>query len=117
MTYYLLGSGLLGISLLCVPQYRKNVMKVNYKKVGPIILLDDAISMIGTFCSRYALTLTLVALIEIFSSIQSLFLLVFGISLTLFFPKIIKEDISRATIINKIIVGLVMFAGMWLVYF
>lgn len=117
MTYFLLGGGLMGTILLCIPKYRKNVMQVNYKSVGLILLLDDAIDMIAKFCSRYAVTLTMVTFVYVLSSVQSLFVLVYGIILTLFFPKIIKEDISRATIINKIIVGLVMFVGMWLVYF
>jgi uncharacterized membrane protein len=117
MTYSLLGGGLMGIILLCIPENRKNIMKVNYKSLGLILLLDDAIDVIARFCSRYALTLTMVTYVYIFSSVQSFFVLIYGITLTLAFPKIIKEDISLATIINKIIVGIFMFAGMWLVYF
>lgn len=117
MTYSLLGGGLTGVILLCIPKYRKDAMGVNYKLLGPILLLDDAIDMVARFCGRYAIMLTMVAYVEVFSSIQSFFILIYGIILTLLFPKIIKEDISLAMIVNKIIVGIFMFAGMWLVYF
>jgi len=117
MTYSLLGGGLTGTILLCIPKYRKNVLKINYRLLGPILLLDDIIDIVARFCGRYAATLTMVAFVSTFSSIQSFFLLTYGIFLTSLFPKIIKEDISRATITRKILVGLVMFVGMWLMYF
>jgi len=117
MVYSLLGGGLMGVVLLCVPRYRKNVMKINYKSIGPILLLDDVIDIVARFCSRYAIILTTVTYVYILSSVQSFFVLIYGVILTLLFPKIIKEDISQMAIANKIIVGLVMFIGMWLVYF
>lgn len=117
MMYNLIGGGMVGATLLFMPNYRKNVMKVNFGKIGMILLIDDILDMMGRLCYFYATTLTLVTLAELLGSTQSFIVLFYGLFLTLLFPKIIKEDISWKTIKNKLIVGVVMFAGLWLVYF
>lgn len=117
MIYNLLGAGLLGAGLLFVPNYRKKVIAVDYRKIGAILLINDILDMMARLCYFYATTLTLVALVELLGPTQSIFVLIYGVFLTLVFPKIIKEDISWKTIKNKLLVGAVMFAGMWLVYF
>jgi drug/metabolite transporter (DMT)-like permease len=117
IVYTFLGGGVLSILLLCIKRNRQEVLKVNFKKFIPFLLVNDTIDILGRLCYLYAMTLTLVALVEVLTSIQSLVVLFYGIILTLFFPKITKEDIRWKTIKNKIIVALIMFLGMWLVYF
>lgn len=112
ITYNLLGGGLFGLILFCIPKVRKNIRKVNLKKIGTLIVLDDCIDMTGKLCYFYAQTFTLVVLAELLRSTQLFFVLIYGILLTLLFPKIIKEDIRWITVRNKILVGLIMFLGM-----
>lgn len=117
MMYNLIGGGIIGVVLLIVPNYRKNVLKINFRKIGIILLIDDILDMMGRLCYFYATTLTLVTLAELLGATQSFIVLFYGLFLTLLFPKLIKEDISWKTIKNKLLVGVFMFAGLWLVYF
>lgn len=117
ITYNSLGGGLFGIILFCFPHIRNKVRNVNLRKVGLLLLIDDVIDMGGRLSYFYAQTFVLVALAEILSGTQTIFVLIYGVVLTLMFPKIIKENISWKVVKNKILVGVIMFVGMWLIYF
>lgn len=117
MTYNLIGGGLFGLVLVCIPYIQRKLKKVNLKKVGVLLLVDDIVDMGGKFSYFYAQTFVLVALAEVLRSTQIFFVLIYGALLTIMFPKIIKEDISWKTVKNKLVVGAIMFAGMWLIYF
>ena len=117
MTYNLLGGGLFGLVLFCLPYVRRKIKKVNLRKVGLLLLIDDIVDMGARLSYFYAQTFVLVALAETLRSTQIFFVLIYGIILTLMFPKIIKEDISWKVVKNKLLVGAIMFVGMWLIYF
>jgi drug/metabolite transporter (DMT)-like permease len=117
VTYNLLGGGLTGVVLCLLPRNRALLKKIDYRSIWLIFLADDLIDAIARFCYFYATTFTMVTLVQLIGATQGYFVLIYGIILTLLFPKIIKEDIRWKTIKNKLLVGVVMFAGLWLVYF
>jgi hypothetical protein len=64
---------------------------------------------------NYAVYLGPVAIINAMQGIQYAFLLVFGIFFTVFFPKILKEDISKKIIYKKVLAILLIAIGLYLI--
>jgi len=46
--------------------------------------------------------------------VQSFYAILIGILLTIFIPHIIKEDISKLTLIKRIIGAIIMFIGIYI---
>ena len=59
------------------------------------------INLGGGLGVRYASLLAPVALVSAISSTTTFFVFVFGILLTLFFPALGREDLSRANLLKK----------------
>jgi hypothetical protein len=64
---------------------------------------------------RYATLLAPVALVSAISSSTTFFVFVFGILLTLFFPKLGHEDLSARNLVQKGVGGLLIMAGVALI--
>jgi drug/metabolite transporter (DMT)-like permease len=113
------GFGLFGIFLLLfVKNYRQgffNVLKQNRLKVVGINGLNEIINIIAKISFNFATILTPVTMVWIINGLQPLFVFVFGILLTVLFPKISKEDISRKTLIQRIIAIGVITVGVYLI--
>jgi drug/metabolite transporter (DMT)-like permease len=100
------GKVILGIVLfLIIKSYRKEfleVLKINSFPVISLNTFNEIIYIIGDGFSIYATLLAPIALVMTVNGFQPVFVFIFGIILTLFFPKIFQESLSRKILIQKI---------------
>ena len=84
------------------------------KKKGRLIFLGNQfIAAIGFLLQNYAVSLASVALVSALQGVEYAFLLILGGILTLFYPQAVKENISRAVIIQKIIAIVLIGVGLY----
>lgn len=114
-----IGFGLFGIFLLVfIKSYREGflrVIKVNKLQVLGINGTNEVINIIAKISFNYASILTPVTVVWIINGLQPFFVFVFGIILTVLFPKISKEDISKRTLIQRIIAIVAITFGVYLI--
>lgn len=79
--------------------------------VSVIFILDKLIEIAGQAFGAYATTLAPIALVGVLSSTQPFFVFLFAVILSIWFPRIIKEDLSRKVVLTKLVAMLVMFVG------
>lgn len=87
-----------------VPTYRKHFMlalKNNSKAILSLNITNEALYMIGNLAVAFAYLMAPVALVLLTESFQPIFVLLIGVFLTLFFPKITKENISTRHLWQK----------------
>jgi len=103
---------------LIVPKAKKHLKKVINDlslKQTALVYSADIIGMTGMFLFYLALQRGPVSLVAIVSTFETIFVFIFSIILSIFIPKIIKEDINRKTIGTKIVSILLMIAGLCLI--
>ena len=119
MGYQSMGMGI-GAMILCLySPFRKEFvyeMKRMKLRVLHIVFWNIAIGTAADFLTFFAITLAPIALVTSMQGTQPVFLLLFGLILTRFFPKIIKEDVSRKTILLKIVSMILLGIGIWWIY-
>jgi drug/metabolite transporter (DMT)-like permease len=102
----MVGQVLLGIILLIVvPHYRRQftaVIQENKFSVLGLNLINGLIILAGDIVLFYALLLAPVTLVLSVSGTQPLFVFIFGLLLTRFFPSFGKEALEKKYIIQKI---------------
>jgi len=110
-----IGYVLMGLVLLVfVPPYRRqffSVLRLNRGSVLAWNSINEIINIIALVMFSYAIILGPVALVSVVNGFQPLFVLVIGVLLTLFFPRVSRENIERRTIVQKIIFILIMLTG------
>lgn len=86
------------------------------KKVFGYMSLNEVLFLSSRYVAFYATSLIPVSLVSILYGFQPLFLLIFGTILSIWFPHIIKEVISKETIAIKIAATLLIVSGLYLVF-
>ena len=112
------GEGLFGGAILAVPKYRKQFLHLFRKNPGAVIGVNAANELInlgGGLGVRYASLLAPVALVSAISATSTFFVFLFGILLTLFFPRIGREDLSARNVFQKAVGGVLIMAGVVLI--
>ncbi len=97
---------IIGIALLCIPWYAKSFLRLfknNKFKIIGLNFINEIINILGVIIMSYVSVITFVWLAQLMSGFQPVFVFVYGILLTLFFPKLIKEEYSKTIIIQKTI--------------
>lgn len=116
-----LGIFITAIFLFCVKSYREQflkVLKANKVKVLSLNLLNESLVTVGRVSLNYATMLAPVALVYfVDSGFQPFLVFAIGVFFSLFFPNIVKEDISKDRIMVKFLSMLVMFMGVYLMWF
>lgn len=90
--------------LICVPSYRRAFLDLlKRKKVTAVglIALSKTLFSVSEAVTLYASLLAPVALVLLVNSFQHLFVFVFGIGLTLFFPRVARESLGRMKMLQK----------------
>lgn len=108
------GEGLFGCGLLAVPRYRKQFVHLFRKNPGAVLGVNAANELInlgGGLGVRYASLLAPVGLVSAISATSTFFVFIFGLALTLFFPRIGHEDLSTRNVVQKGAGGLLIMAG------
>ncbi len=112
------GEGLFGAAILAVPRYRRQFVTLFRKNPGAVLGVNAANELInlgGGLGVRYASLLAPVALVSAVSATTTFFVFLFGILLTLFFPKFGREDLSARNVYQKAAGGLLIMAGVALI--
>jgi drug/metabolite transporter (DMT)-like permease len=108
------GEALFGAAILTLPRYRRQFLSLLREHPGPVMGVNGANELInlgGGLGVRYASLSAPVALVSAVSSTVTLFVFAFGVALTLFWPKAVREDLSRASLIRKGVAALCVTAG------
>ncbi len=113
------GFGLFGLFLLIfVKNYREgfiSVLRINKTQVLAVNITNEIVNIIAKISFNYATVLAPVTLIWIVNGIQPFFVFLFGIILTVLFPKISKEDISKRTLVQRGLAIVAITIGVYLV--
>jgi drug/metabolite transporter (DMT)-like permease len=112
------GEGLFGAGILLVPNYRKHfvtLFRKNPRAVIGVNAANELINLGGGLGVRYASLLAPVALVSAISATSTFFVFLFGILLTIFFPKFGREDLSARNLYQKAAGGLLIMVGVGLI--
>lgn len=110
-----IGLGLVGCVLFAVPTYRRDFMRAvahGSRRFMTVNIVNEVLTLIGNMLQRYASLLAPVALVVLISNaVQPVYVLLMGVLLTLFFPHIIKENVTKHHVVQKILAISIMVAG------
>jgi uncharacterized membrane protein len=112
------GEVVFGLGLLAVPGYARQFIGLFRRNPGAVMGVNAANELInlgGGLGVRYASLLAPVALVSAVSSTTTFFVFGFGIALTLFFPRLGREDLSRNNLVRKGLGALLVTAGVVLI--
>jgi len=102
------------VGLLLFPQYNRlfvtHIKKIPKNAFG-LMVMNEALFITARYCSFYALSLVSASIVGALSGTQPLFVLLYGIILSVWFPFILKEVITKETIVLKLISIVVLFIG------
>ncbi|PIZ87749.1 MAG: hypothetical protein COX92_00515 [Candidatus Nealsonbacteria bacterium CG_4_10_14_0_2_um_filter_40_15] len=113
-----IGGGVSALILLLSSALRREVFKEKIavqKKTALIFLSNQAAGAGGNILQNWAVALapfSYVAFINALQGVQYLFLLIFAVFLSLKFPEILKEEISKEILLQKIIAILLIGGGL-----
>ncbi|MFB3895797.1 MAG: EamA family transporter [bacterium] len=104
-----------------IPIYWVNIseLKSVYRSTGfkPIGLIigNETLTLVSTILGTAAIAVGFVTLCNALSSVQPLFVLLFTITLSIFSPQILKEELTKSGILVKFIAIILMFIGVLLI--
>ena len=105
-------------SLLILPKARKkivNTMSEVGKRAIFTTFVGEGLYVIGTIFSLIALSLTDASLVSSLFGLQPIYVFFYTIILSLFLPRILKEETNKETLLLKASAIALMFIGTWLV--
>ena len=104
--WYQIGLLIMGIFLLLLRTFREPFVKAirrNGKRYLILNTINEVLNLIAHLLVNYANLLIPIALVNVLNGFQGAFVFILGILGTIFFPKYIKEDLSKSAVIQKII--------------
>lgn len=116
--------GLLAAGLLLVRKkdrqeifgsFKSQPEKPRKKRQVFLIFGNQALGSIAFILQSYAISFGSVAIVNALQGVQYAFLLAFGWALTIFLPKLFKEDISSRTILEKLLAILLISVGLYFI--
>jgi drug/metabolite transporter (DMT)-like permease len=115
-----LGLGLSGVLILIfVPKYRRgftHMYKVGGKQILTLNISSELVTTAGNLLASFATLLAPVTIVYLLESFQPAFVLLLTVLGTVFFPKIITENISKKALVPKIIAIAAMIAGSYILF-
>ncbi len=112
------GEGIFGAVLLLMPSYRKQftaLLRSNTAALLSINASNELINLGGGLGNRYALLLAPLSLVQAIGSTTTLFVFVFGVVLSVFFPKFGRETLSGRDLVQKGVAAVLVATGVALV--
>jgi drug/metabolite transporter (DMT)-like permease len=107
-----------GAVLLAIPHIRRQffgMFKSHPSAVIGVNAANELINLGGGLAARYASLLGPVSLVQAIGGTTSFFVFLFGVILSLFFPKFGRENLSRRSLIQKGIAVTLIVAGVILI--
>lgn len=95
--------------------FLSTLSKIN--KVSFMFLLGTALSgFFGRLLFYFAIMLGSVSIVSVIGGLEGFFVFIYALFLSIWFPKILKEELGKSTILIKIIAMFLMFSGLVFVY-
>jgi drug/metabolite transporter (DMT)-like permease len=113
-----LGEALFGFWLLALPAQRRQfaaLLRTNTGAVLGVNATNELINLGGGLSMRYAVLLAPLSLVQAVGSTTTLFVFIFGVLLTLFAPRLGREDMSRGNLARKGVAALLIVGGVFLI--
>jgi drug/metabolite transporter (DMT)-like permease len=98
------GEALFGTALLAVRSYRRQFIELLRSNPGAVLTVNavnELINLGGSLGTRYALLLAPLGIVQAIGSTTTLFVFVFGVLLSVFFPRLGRENLSRRELLHK----------------
>jgi len=112
------GIVLAALSFLLFPSFRRDISQTTQNINGGskmLFLSGQLLAAGGGLLQNYAVSMGSVTLVNALQSTQFAFLFLLTLILSLYFPKILKEDISRRTLVKKVASLVVISIGLYLI--
>jgi hypothetical protein len=112
------GQALFGVILMLISANRRQFIKMMRANTAAVLSVNGANELInlgGNLGVRYTLLFAPLGIVQAISSTTSFFVLFFGIVLSLFFPKLGREEIGLASLTQKMIATTLVVVGVLLV--
>jgi drug/metabolite transporter (DMT)-like permease len=110
-----IGLGIAGIIVLVfIKPYREGfslMLKQSGRSILALNLFSESATIIGNLLANYALLLTPVTMVFLLEVSQPIVVFLLGIICTIFFPKVLKEDISYRNLVHKGVSIVIMLVG------
>lgn len=114
-----------GIALgaLAIGLYKGNFKKLKKetrkfpKKVYLFMGVNEFGYLIARYTGYFAISLVSVSLVSVLAGFQPLFVLLYGVILSLWLPKILKEVVTKKALTKKLASILFIFIGLYLIFF
>lgn len=92
----------------------KDILFLTKKPLG-FVVLSESLNLIAVLFFTIAISVGFVTLVNALTSTTSFFVLIFTVMLSIFYPKILKEEISKKTVLMKLVAIVMMFIGVVLI--
>jgi uncharacterized membrane protein len=112
------GEAIFGAALLMIASYRRQFMallRANTAALLSINASNEIINLTGGLGSRYALMFAPLSLVQAVGSTTTLFVFLFGVVLSVFFPRLGRENLSTRGLVQKGVAAIFVAAGVALV--
>jgi drug/metabolite transporter (DMT)-like permease len=112
------GEALFGAALLVVASYRRQFVDLLHSNPVAVLSINAANELInlgGGLGTRFALTLAPLGLVQAIGSTTTLFVFAFGVVLSVFFPTLGRESLSRRELLHKGVAAVLVAVGAALV--
>ncbi|MDD1753607.1 MAG: hypothetical protein LUQ38_11030 [Methanotrichaceae archaeon] len=112
------GEVLFGVILLLIAANRRQFKKMMRSNPAAVLYVNGANELInlgGILGVRYTLLFLPLGIVQAISSTTSFFVLFFGVVLSLFFPKLGREELGFANLMQKITAISLVVAGVLLI--
>lgn len=107
------------IIFLFIKKYREDFLQAVRDNTKPILALNignESLYMLGNIIFAYAYMLAPVALVLLTQSFQPIFVIIVGVFLTVFFPKITVEKITLRDMAQKLLAIIITGIGTYLLF-
>jgi len=113
-----IGTAVIGFSLICFPKIRRNFLS-DTKSVNRTVLfwriINTSLGLIATVFYYIAISGGPVSLVSAGSSLEPFFVFAFALLLSLFVPKILKEETGKRVVTIKALAIILIVVGTWLI--
>jgi drug/metabolite transporter (DMT)-like permease len=96
-------------------KFKKETTKFK-KRVFIFLTINELVYIVGRYTGYFAISLISVGLVSILAGLQPLFTLIYGIILSIWFPHIIKEVITKKTLGLKFTAIVIIIVGSYFIF-
>jgi hypothetical protein len=98
------GEALFGVALLLIGSYRRQLAELLRTNAAALLTINgsnELINLGGGLGNRYALMFAPLSIVQAISSTTTLFVFVFGVALSVAFPRLARETLSLRDLLQK----------------